>query len=463
MTGRGCVTFICTFFLNGLFIWTLSVAQVTSANPTIRVMPADGGSSLQLGRVGGPSGFDREVSVRISNAGPGTYQVFQRLQEPFTNQQGQMLDRSALEVSALVGSNSSGTLYPQTVERVTSSDQLIYSSDSSGQADTFTLIYHVNPDYVPTSGQYVGRVVFTVRPVSGGFADQTVLNVYFDVESNLEIRARTESGGDDIRLSSGRVAEQQSDVVLDISGVRGRSLYVRHEVLQAPVHEDGEILPSEAVSLETVNALTGDQRVWPGIFASPSPERIVESARSDEQVIARYQLHAEAVPWLRAGEYRGLVRMTVQADDQQRVFDYNIFITIDPIFELDVSYPSEGMRFTHVLPNMPPVSREVRVSVRSNTGRPYTITQDTLQLLTNEEGQQIQESFFTVHVEPVGEVPGRIQTASQNSVKVGNETLYVSDIDGRPVDLKVIYTLSPYVGIQPGKYDAPVMFTLGVQ
>src|SRR5436190_11780587 len=90
----------------------------------LSVNPQEGGSTLRLGRIGTSNILDKEVRIRTTSTEGAQYQVFQRVLEPLTSQDGKNLDLGVIGTYTLNGSNASGTLYAQNPEPMGLSDQL---------------------------------------------------------------------------------------------------------------------------------------------------------------------------------------------------------------------------------------------------------------------------------------------------------------------------------------------------
>ncbi len=133
-------------------------------------------------------------------------------------------------------------------------------------------------------------------------------------------------------------------------------------------------------------------------------------------------------------------------------------VNIDPVFVVNVSAEGGGnIDLGPVGPGEPPASRIARVSVRSNTGRPYRITQRLEQRLQGNGGSDLEEEpvFFTV---TDGVNGGRSEVKSPTPLTPEPVRLFTSGPGGESDDFTVVYTVSSSHRLLPaGSYRARVI------
>ena len=132
-------------------------------------------------------------------------------------------------------------------------------------------------------------------------------------------------------------------------------------------------------------------------------------------------------------------------------------VTLEPIFVVNSSAEGGGnIDLGPVGPGEPPASRIARVSVRSNTGRPYRIVQRLEQRLQGNRESDLGEEavLFTV---TDGIHGGRSEVNSPTPLTPQSVTLFTSGPGGEPDDFTVVYTVSSRRLIPAGSYQARVI------
>ena len=132
-------------------------------------------------------------------------------------------------------------------------------------------------------------------------------------------------------------------------------------------------------------------------------------------------------------------------------------INIEPVFVVNSSAEGGGnIDLGSVGPGEPPASRIARVSVRSNTGRPYRIVQRLEQKLQGDRGSDLGEEpvLFTV---TDGAQGGRSEVNSPTPLTPQPVTLFTSGPRGESDDFTIVYTVSSRRLIPAGSYQARVI------
>jgi len=450
--------------LSSLFlssILSLSVANQVFAAFNLDVSPVEGGNSIRFGRVDLPSSINQEVRIRVTSSEETQYQIFQRISEPFRNERGESLDFDAIVVSSLPGSNSSGTIELQTVEQLNYAEQLVYTSSNNGISDSFVLVYQVNPDRIKTSGDFSGQIIYTVRPIGGGSHEEVVLNAFLEISSELSVRTETSTGSDLIRLSSAGTAFKDDYFKLSIAGNRGNQLKVYQEVVRFPADETNQELDTDTLELSATGGDNGEVHLGEGQAFSRKKTLVYSSDAAEDEVWINYQLNQKKKTPQKSGRFSGRVIYSVESAVFSQEFPVDVEVEIEPVFELSTEYPPEGMKFTRFLPNSEPQYKEVIVTVKSNNGKPYWVSQNLSTSLSNEKGDQIEGDHFTLKQEILDNGDGKVENNDFTPIKTGDSALFYSDKSGSPVKFKVVYRLRPYQGMQPGDYQTSVVYTLG--
>lgn len=132
-------------------------------------------------------------------------------------------------------------------------------------------------------------------------------------------------------------------------------------------------------------------------------------------------------------------------------------VNVEPLFVVNTSAEGGGnIDLGPAGPGEPPASRVARVSVRSNTGRPYRITQRLEQRLQGDGGSGLEEEpvLFTV---TDGADGGRSEVKSPTPLTPDPVTLFTSGPEGESDDFTVVYTVSSRRLIPAGSYRARVI------
>lgn len=426
----------------------------------ITVRSTDGGSRLQFGRVDIPSAVNKEVQVRITSSDAQQYQVFQRLNAPLTNEKGEILQRDVIVASSLIDSNAAGSLYMQNGQTLTATDQIIYTSSPDGQSDMFTLIYEVDPEKMRMQGNFSGEILYTVRNVTNGADDRAYMDVYLDAATAFDYTAEISSGLDTLKLRAIQEAETPAYFSFAFENNLG-DLKVYQEVVTVPVNQEQEPLDLETIVLSTDGGEYGDLAFQDETAMPRDRILIYASTEKSDAFYVYYHLDPEAAKRPKAGIYTGTVRYTIAHNGIEEVVDYALQVEIEPYFNIDLTYPEDGMAFTDLLPTGEPRTKQIIARVESNMFRPYMVTQKvTPGGLRNEEGDQVEESYFRVSEELIEESTGKVAHTDFTPVQEGETTLFHSDKQGSPATFKVYYQLQPYPAMEAGNYTTGIVFSL---
>ena len=442
-----------------LFLFFLLAPLVSFAAVSLTVNPADGSSSLKLEQAYLGLDYKKDVRLRITSTDGKRYQVFARVLDPMVNDKGESLDLHAVSLATVSNSNTSGTLYLQNENRLSMGELLLYSSAQNGESDSFTVSYALNPEVVKSSGNYLGRIVYTVRSSDGSDSQETLT---INVQVSPHWKANVSGGRNPSRIivNDKDVTEKTADFVkIVFTGNTGGDIRVYQEVMMMPQNADGvELGPDglifyatglgDGVKAQTVSPLTQNRSL------------LYQGHDSDGNVVVYYQLNPEKLSEQAPGTYTGRFKFTIEVDGAPQEFLIEVQCQIQPVFTIDVSVPSDGISFNHVIANSPAQEKEVVVTVHTNLRKPYQVTQNLQSLMTNERGNQIAQDYFTQKVElPLG---SRAKTKFNDFAPVvpGELPVFVSDSKGSPAVFRIIYKLQGYQGMSAGSFNAPLQFSL---
>lgn len=455
-------------YLNRIVFWATLLGVLLVANSqaiaqlSVSVTPVEGGSTLQFGRQDVLGARQKEVRVRITSNDGNQYQVVQRMIDPLTSTQSGIQNRDVIQYYGIVGSNSAGTLYAQSPDYLGRSEQLVFTSSGDGSSDRFVLAYTIDRERLTRSGQYYGRILFSVRPVSGGGAQQDVyLDVMLDAELDFQFDAKGERGREQIELSNERGGAPVYSVDFSYDGNLGE-LKVFQEMLRVPTNQQtGKDFPVKALLFYTRGSMDAEMPYVSPSVIGVKREMIYSSQLTADQFDAQYTVDEAFLSTLEAGEYRGQLRYEVVGANGSKEFIFDLSINIKPEFSIQLEFPEGPMKFENLFPGGPPQTYSVVARVNSNIGKPYSVTQELVTPLSNERGKRLDPEYFLVSVELLDESTGKALLPEFESVKERGETLFYSDKTGSPAQFRVLYQVRPYAEMEPGNYFTEVKFSLG--
>jgi hypothetical protein len=442
-----------------LFLVIILTPSLSIAATNLSVNPADGSSSLKLEQAYLGLDNKKDVRVRISSTDGHRYQVFARVLEPIVNEKGESLDLNAVSLATLSNSNTSGSLYLQNENRLSMGEQLIYSSAQNGESDSFLISYALNPEFVRSSGNYFGRIIYTVRSSEGGDS-QATLNINVQAKSRFEVTVSGSRAPDRIAVNDKDVTEQTADFVkILFSGNTGQNVRVYQEAMMLPQNAEGTELGAEGL-IFYAKAQGSGVRAQDVTSLTQNRSLIYEGNDTNEGLVVYYQLNPKTLGMQAPGTYTGKIKFFLETDQGIKDYFINIICSIQPVFTIDVDVPADGINFNHVIANNPPQEKEILIKVHSNLRKPYQVTQNFQALMTNEKGNQIDKEYFTQKVELLDGSRGRTRFTEYQPVEQGDFPVFVSDSKGNPVTFKITYKLQGYQGMSAGSFNAPVQFSL---
>lgn len=440
----------------------LFVSSQSWAAFDISVSPLNGGNSLRFGSEERYLGVAQEVRFRITSTIGEQYQVFQRMAEPLMNEQGEMLDQNVLLCMSLAGTNMAGTLYSQSEDRIGYSEQLMYTSNGDGVSDSFTFIYSIDYDRIQFSGDFVGRVLFTLRS-QGADSTDVILNINVKSAGELEFEVETSTGSNYLRLDSNVEITEAPTIEFDFSeNGAGQDIEIYQELMVEPVNEENEIFDIGQILVLAAGGTQGQLSFQDGTPLERSRKKIYSSDQASDSFGLAFILSDENIDLLEFGTYRGQMRYSLEVNGQVDQFvDIACEVNIRPAFEMKIEYPSEGMGFDGLLPGGEPQLRVLEIDVKSNLGKPYVVTHKMADLMTNMKGDQIPQEHFCFSQNLLNKSLGRVHSTSCEPVTASETVVFYSDSEGSSAKFNVIYKLQPFQNMEPGNYKTSIMYSLG--
>ncbi len=437
----------------------IGLTQASLASVYLSVDPVDGSSSLRFEKTPVAQRENKkEIHIRVNSTNPGRYQIFQRVLEPIVNEQGEAINLQAIETQTLPNSNSYGTLYLQNSDHLGMSDQLLYSSSQGGQSDMFIVGYALNPDLITSAGNFRGRLVFTV--ISNGASDQVTINVFLQTSPKLVVSIQEAHDHDRIHIRAKDTSPKTAKYLnVSISGNHGRKIRIYQEVDTMPQNESAEPLGAGVLEIDPEGRTDGLHIQGPTSLG-PGRVLIYSSDKSEDNFSVYFYLNPAQIQVQDAGTYTGKIKYIVETGHKDREFSFDIRCDIPPAFIINVTLPPGGVSFTHVLANNPPQEKEVLVNVLSNLHKPYQVIQGLQTAMTNNQGKEFDNKYFTVEVQIPSGQKGQTDFSDFSPVQTGDYPVYSSDARGSGATFTVIYRLQGYAQMSAGDFTVPISFSL---
>ena len=433
-----------------------------AAAAQISVSGLRGGSSIDLGDMDGlrPTTHE-EVTIRISNTSGTQYRMFQLLSGRLINEQGAVLEDSAVMVEVRGG--NSGTVRFRASTPLSGATVELFTSNGSGTPETLTAIYSLSGTELPAAGTYVGAITYTLQTVDGSAVDSQTLPIRLRVQAIASL-SPAEDSFDRVSFGSlepGKTAPPRRLSLALASNTPG-PIQVS-QFMDAPlVNEGGEELPLSAVhiSASVAGTVSLDSALEPRM-------RLVANDHGAKSIRRLDLLYTVIIPEDQpAGFYRGILRFAFAAaagmgGAESLTFQCPIEVEVLPVLSLSMQPAAGGaleLTFTGLTPGQTSPPQALLIEVKTNTRRAYEVSQELAHRLVSDEGHQLPEEAFIC--ETTGAARGQFRMAHSTRVPVGKSSLYQSDERGAPTK----FSLSCYVKISPdttaGTYRSSLLFTV---
>lgn len=440
-----------------------SLAQETFS---LSVNPYRGGFDLRFDKITPDMGrVNREVTVRITSNLAKQYRLTNTFLQPLTTLEGSRLPEGCFVVYGIRGSNSFGTLnVEQEVPVMSGGRQILYTSNKSGNSDSFTLVYSILPSPNIVSGSYKGRLGFTLEPIDSTHDSVTVIleiSAEFEIESSIEIKTAT--GSKVISLQWDREDNRSCAVAFNIKGGFGKQFRILQLVNEQPISSEGNLLGWEAVTFRGMDAQRG-MAINEDTPLSNRQQIVYTSSAAGEadSFILEYKLGD--LLQQKAGKYRANIKYMLEgiAFPQMKLIDTLSLEVENPrIFDIAI-YPENQkgtIEFLNLRPTDEPKKNEMVIEVKSNTAKQYQVTQNVYSELVNKAGEVIRAKYFTLCTQNL-DTKGTLKLPAPEQVKKGYTVLFVSDNKGSPDKFKITYELAVSRDIKAGDYSTKITYSL---
>lgn len=401
------------------------------------------------------------------NAQSGAYEVHQKLVEALRDEKGEVLDPAAIMCETVKGSNSQGSFYNNQPFNLNTMEAIVYRSSSNGAADSFLVSYGLNKDALNASGQFRGRVLYTVVP-AGRIAsvEEQYVDICVNTKRNMTVKVATSNYDSQTVNISSATKDLRGYAVLDISGGTTQQYDVYQQLEKPLANEKGETLPAGSLKL-IVNSANGSSR-----YTSPTDITVANmlvytssATGAADSVTISFICDKDALAKIPVGTYKGkLIYAIRSANDSWGPYEITLAVEAKAVFNIEVM-PEEGVGFTfsRVKAGTGPLEKAAKVTVTSNTGRPYAVIQKVDPSLVNKEGQTIplEKNVFLSQAKEAAQ-PGEIVFSQAAAVKPGDTVIYNSDAVGSSVRFAVIYTINLGLNsnVKAGDYNANINYAL---
>ena len=444
------------------FALSLLLFENAWADFGISATPYEGGFDLRFGKIAAAvAEVKKEITLKVTTDQGKKYRVFQELIVPLANTEGQTIPYANLTFYTLQGSNSYGSLTTTQQLDMHRGRMLLYTSNSSGQGDSFVLVYGLTlPEDLP-SGTYRGRFRFILETTDSSVAAQQInLNAVVTLESQAALEVITPLGGKTIELRAGVLAQEKNEILFKITGNFGQT-YRLTQFLPEPLRAEARELPRGSVIFKVSEGRKGIMAPQDELHSGNTVLYTSNPRGEGDNILVSYQL-AEPLE-VKAGSYRGRIRFLMESAAPLKGIEeptLDFLVNIEPTFELTVSPETGGrIEFRDLKAEQQPQVNEVVVEVATNLGKPYQLSQKVENLLTSKEGKTISQENFVFYEEKITE-GGVLKQPSRVPVEVGETTLFVSDEKGSTAKFKIIYELTIPRDLTAGNYSSQITYSI---
>ncbi len=451
----GSLAFIC-------FSLLVFLSASASDNFDLSFNLTEGGFRLEFDQSRLYRGLNLEVNSNVSTR----YEVIQKIIKPLENNQNPgIVIRDNFVVYALRGSNKFGNLRFMSNEHPVRSDDVIYVSAPTGEADTFSLVYGIKNIENIEPGYYSGRIGFILNPIGSNRQQVTkildvMVNINPSAKSTIEII--TPGGARQVVLNSKKDGVQKAEVLIRIKGVYKEPFSISQSLSQSLESAEGSRLNDGTVNFMIQNAQKGVSinRFTP---LTLQPQDIYTSSAPgvyDNEFVLLYQLGD--ISSQKAGKYLGRVQFILEERTAQKKIDtLQIEVNNERMFDFTVAPENQkyAIEFSNLTPLTPPKQNAVIFETRTNIGKPYQVIQGITSALTNKQGDIIPDRYFTFWTESLS-TKGTLKFPKRQEVRSGNVVLFASDNQGSSDKFKIIYELECPKDAKAGDYSTNVTYSL---
>ena len=454
-----------------LFIFTacsLLIAENAHAVFTLSVAPRRGGQHIRF-EGAKPGGFLRneEVTLTVTSDRSAQYRIYQTVYQPLTNEFGNTIRQGAFIVFS--PSNPLGILRTQLETPITMGQVPVYTSNSAGDSDSFVLVFNVKVPEDQPGGVYRTQITFTAELVNrqGGVSPSVVtMDVRVEITPDFRITIQNVRGGKYLEFE--RISRDKpistGALKIEIESNIGTKYRIIQQLTEPLVSAEGFSADESHLSFVASGGGQGS------LTASGSPQEVPESPTvlytSDERgrgdvIQVQYQLTPGGGQ--KAGIYSGNLSFKIESGSvfvPSEVINIPFKIEIEPIFYLDTEIEQSAMNLNFGVFKSGEEKQERRIllTVHSNLGQPYQVSQIVPRKLTNEEGTVIPREHFQFFGSEAQ--TGLLTVMSPTPVQEGESVVFTSNQKGTPEKFTLNYILTVPHGARAGSYNSEVKYSI---
>lgn len=459
----------CFLSIFPLTIALLLLAHEAQAVFTMTVAPRRGGQNIRFEEFRPETPLrNEEATLTVTSTEAAQYTVLMTAYQPLTNQFGNVIPQENFVVSS--PSAPLGTLTRLRSDAPVMMGQVpIFSSNSAGDTDSFILVFAVHAPENQPAGIYHTQLTFTadlVNHKSGVSA--SVVNMDVEIEIRPTFRITIISSKESHRLDLGRITKDRSQITdsltVKIESNIGAPYSIIQQMTEPLTSQEGISMKDNALTFFAVGAQKGSLKSGntpTPLPESPAPIYTSGSYGQSDQFQIQYILKPEATQ--REGTYVGNIIFKVDSNSpfaSADILNIPIKAEVEAIFDLGVEIEGGGysLHLGKFQAGSQKQEKKVTLTVHSNLGKPYQVSQIVSRKLTSGEGVSIPPENFVYY--GMGVKSGSVLATAPTPVVEGETIIYASDSGGSPDQMILDYTLDLPLGTRAGSYTSDVRYSI---
>ncbi len=440
-------------------ILLLGIPAKVFAAFSLSVSPYEGGYDLRYGKVSMTSG--KEVVVSITSDIGKQYRLIQNLLEPLTSVEGITIPQNNFRIYAVRGTNKYGFLHVEQEIPASLDRTILYTSNTQGLSDSFTLVYVLDPLNLQ-AGSYRGRIGFILESSDALQAPVSiVLNVYAEVEAEVAIEFTSVTGTKRIEMETQREEKSSFDLLVDIRGNLGSQFRIIQNISEPLTSTEGDELPLEVVNFFLQGVKKGSGPIKPLALSNKTETYLSSLTGEAENFVVTYSLGN--LEGQKEGRYKTNIRYFLEGAPPTKIKlldTFSLEVFNQRIFDLTVTPELGGIiRFSDLRPLQPPRTQEVIIEIKTNTRRPYQISQNVISEFIDKEGNIIPQGYFKLSTASL-DTKGVLKYLKSTEVRKGEMVLFISDKEGTSDKFKIIYELNIPLDVKAGDYSTQIVYSI---
>lgn len=446
----------------------LTLAQDAHAVFTLSVTPRRGGQHIRFeGAKPGTYLRNEEVTLSVTSDRGAQYRISQTVYQPLTNEFGNTIPQGAFIVFS--PSNPLGTLRTQLETPITMGQAPIYTSNTAGDTDSFVSVFNVKLPEDQPGGVYHTQITFTAELVnaqSGVSPSIVTMDVRVEITPDFRIAIQNVRGGRYLefeRISKDRPSSAAA-LKIEIESNIGTKYRIIQQLTEPLVSAEGFSLDESRLLFVSSGGDHGS------LTAAGSPQEVPESpallytsSETGQGDVIQLQYQLTPGESQKAGVYSGNISFKIESGSPfvpSEVIHIPVKIEIETLFFLDMEMEQSAMALNFGVFKSGEEKQERRVilTVHSNLGQPYQVSQIVPRKLTNEEGTVIPREHFQFFGSEAQ--TGILVVMSPTPVQEGETVVFTSDNRGTPEKFVLNYSLTIPYGARAGTYNSEVKYSI---